>query len=67
MKIKINSNWLELEKEDPLQTLLEKLTIGQKSGIAVAVNATVVPKKEWQHFELHENDEVIIIEATQGG
>ncbi|MBK9732163.1 MAG: sulfur carrier protein ThiS [Chitinophagaceae bacterium] len=67
MKIKINSNWLELENEKQLTALLKKLTLDKKSGMAVAVNASVVPKKEWPHFELQENDEVIIIEAAQGG
>ncbi|HUM45812.1 MAG TPA: sulfur carrier protein ThiS [Chitinophagales bacterium] len=67
MKIKINSNWLEFENGRQLQNLLEQLMLKEKNGIAVAVNATVIPKRQWQHYALQENDEVIIIEATQGG
>ena len=37
------------------------------TGIALAVNEKVVPKKEWEKFELKENDKVLLIKATQGG
>ena len=67
MQIKVNSNWLEVEQGNHLHALLESLLLHQKSGMAVAVNATVIPKKDWQQFELRENDEIIIIEAAQGG
>lgn len=67
MKIKINGNWRELKQGSQLYVLLKELLIDQKGGVAVAVNATVVQRKDWSQFELHENDEVIIIEAAQGG
>lgn len=67
MKIKINSNWLELKQGSQLHVLLKEFLIDQKSGVAVAVNETVIQRKDWQQYELHENDEVIIIEAAQGG
>jgi len=67
MKVKVNSNWQELDEENQLITILKKLSLEEKTGIAVAVNAEVIPKREWYQFMLHENDEVIIIQATQGG
>ena len=67
MKIKVNSNYLELEKSNQLVTLIRQLSLEEKNGIAIAVNAEVVQKKEWNNFLLKENDEVIIIEAAQGG
>lgn len=67
MKVKVNSNWLELTDQHLLVAILEKLSLTGKSGIAVAVNSIVVPRKEWPLFKLNEHDEVIIIEAAQGG
>jgi sulfur carrier protein len=67
MKIKVNSNILELNEENQLSFLLKQLSLEEKKGIAVAVNAEVIPKKQWQEFKLNENDEVIIIQAAQGG
>lgn len=37
------------------------------NGIALAVNETVIPKNEWEKFQLQDNDKVLIIKATQGG
>ncbi|HYV94861.1 MAG TPA: sulfur carrier protein ThiS [Chitinophagales bacterium] len=67
MRIKVNSNIIELHEERQLIALLKKLSLFEKSGMAVAINAEVIPKKSWSQFELQENDEVIIIEAAQGG
>ena len=39
----------------------------RREGIAVAVNETVVPKAQWDSFELQPNDKVLVIKATQGG
>lgn len=37
------------------------------AGIAVAVNATVVPRDSWSSWELHEGDVVDVVTAVQGG
>jgi sulfur carrier protein len=67
MKVKLNAGWLELDEEHHLIALLKKLSLDEKKGMAVAVNADVVPRKKWSEFKLNENDEIIIIEAAQGG
>ena len=67
MKIKVNSDVLELNEGNQLSLLMQQLSLQEKSGIAVAVNAEVIPKRQWQIHELNENDEVIIIQAAQGG
>jgi sulfur carrier protein len=67
MKIKVNSTNIELNGDHQLIELLKKLSLEEKKGMAVAVNADVIPKKNWDQFVLSENDEVIIIEASQGG
>jgi len=67
MKIKVNSNPLDFKESNQLVALLKQLSLAEKSGMAIAVNAAVIPKKEWSEFVLQENDEIIIIEAAQGG
>lgn len=67
MKIKVNSNPLNLDHGNHLIALLKQLSLAEKSGMAIAVNAAVIPKIEWDEFLLQENDEIIIIEAAQGG
>ena len=65
MKIKVNnkeivtgvSNLLKLSQELELPS----------TGIAIAVNNRMVPRTEWEHFMLNENDELIIIKAVCGG
>lgn len=36
-------------------------------GIAVAVNNTLIPHKQWATRQLVENDEIVIIKAAYGG
>ena len=66
MKIRANNEAVDL-KTNGLLELLNILRITEKKGIAIAVNDQVISKKEWSEFVLKNDDEVIIIEAAQGG
>lgn len=48
-------------------SLLDELEVAVRKGIAVAVNAKVVPRSRWEVHALVDGDEVEIIRATQGG
>jgi sulfur carrier protein len=64
--IKVN-NTLHLYKPNTtLDEIIVELGISNK-GIAVAVNEHIISKTEWHIKTLHENDEVLVIRATQGG
>ena len=65
MKISVNNKEVETGANYLLQ-LSKQLELPQ-TGIAVAVNNHMVPRSEWEHFVLHENDELIIIKAVCGG
>ena len=65
MKISVNNKEVETGANYILQ-LSQQLELPQ-AGIAVAVNNRMVPRSEWEHFVLHENDELIIIKAVCGG
>lgn len=68
MELKINQQIKNFNAESlSIQSLLD-LEIPQKqNGIAVAINNTVVPKTKWNEFFVSENDDILLISATQGG
>ena len=65
MKISVNNKEVETGANYLLQ-LSQQLELPQ-TGIAVAVNNRMVPRSEWEHFYIHEEDELIIIKAVCGG
>ena len=67
---------MEITLNNQTHTITESLTlldfvfsqIGEKqNGVAVAINNNVIPKKNWKTTQLHSNDHILIIKATQGG
>ncbi len=66
MHIIVNNQPKELAQDAVLQELLVSLEIAT-NGIAVAINNTVIPKSDWNVTTLNKNDNVMIIQATQGG
>lgn len=66
MNLTINSEPKQFSGKN-ISELVQSLNISRTNGIAFAVNEKVVPKSEWEKFELKENDKVLLIKATQGG
>jgi sulfur carrier protein len=66
MKIYINQEEKNLNESCSLNQLLESLNV-KDIGIALAVNQSVIPKNSWDKYTLKENDNVLLIRATQGG
>lgn len=68
MKINVNGEETTVRPNLNVHDLLIALELNPtQSGIAVAVDREVIPKTAWQATELHENSEVEIIRAVQGG
>lgn len=68
MKIRVNGEEKTVRSNLNIHDLLIALELNPtQAGIAVAVNREVIPKTTWQTTELHENSEVEIIRAVQGG
>lgn len=66
VSINVNTLTKKIAKGTTLNLLLRN--INQKdNGIAVAVNNQIITKSNWASTLLIENDEVLIIQATQGG
>ncbi len=56
--------------EDPPQNVAALVALemqGKTKGIAVAINQQVIPKDRWADTPLREQDQILIISATQGG
>lgn len=68
MELKINNQTKQFAPESlTVQALLDLEIPNKQNGIAVAINNTVIPKSNWNTHPLNENDEILIISATQGG
>ncbi len=67
MEITLNNQKQNVTEGISLQGfVLEQLGDKQK-GIAVAINNSVIPKQEWDQTFINNNDNILIIKATQGG
>ena len=66
MKVQVNNKEVELIPNSTLTQLMTQLELPVQ-GIAIAVNNKMIPRTEWERFELHENDNLVIIKAACGG
>ncbi|HET6549784.1 MAG TPA: sulfur carrier protein ThiS [Solirubrobacter sp.] len=68
MKVVLNGEPAELSDGATVASALHSLDLpGAGRGVAVAVDAEVVPRAEWARTELHEGARVEILRAIQGG
>jgi sulfur carrier protein len=66
MNISVNGEHQEIASGTPLDVLVRSLTPAP-SGVAAALNETVVPRAEWPSTSLSEGDRVEVLTAVQGG
>jgi sulfur carrier protein len=68
MKVLLNGNETQLSDGATVTDALDTLDLpGAGRGVAVAVDAEVVPRGEWQATELHDGARVEVLRAIQGG
>lgn len=67
MNVLFNGEQVSLDTPSCLADVLAAKQLLDKTGIAVAVNQQVVPKAQWSNFSLTNNDNILVITATQGG
>jgi sulfur carrier protein len=68
MRIKLNGTDTDVQPGTALMAVLQRFDILEDTdGVAVAVNMTVVPRREWPARKLENGDAVEIIRAVQGG
>ena len=62
----VNENPIEVEENATLSQLLQKVNASVE-GIAIAINDEIITKNAWESQAIKNNDNVLIIKATQGG
>jgi sulfur carrier protein len=66
LTISVNGERREIAPGTVLDALVKTLTAAP-SGVAAALNETVVPRAEWPSTALCEGDRVEVLTAVQGG
>ncbi|NMH86001.1 sulfur carrier protein ThiS [Flavivirga algicola] len=66
IKISVNETVLEVEETITIPKLLVKIKSPTK-GIAFAINNQIIAKELWDSHNINSNDQILIIQATQGG
>jgi len=67
MDVIVNDQKQTVASGTTISSLLEKINIEDKSGLAVAVNQQVISRQNWKEFQLGDNDKVLLIKISQGG
>jgi sulfur carrier protein len=68
VRVIVNGDPTELADGATVAALLEELDVGgAPRGVAVAVEAEVVPRAEWERRPLAEGERVEVLRAIQGG
>ena len=68
MKVTVNGETTELTDGATVQAAVEALELPASGrGVAVAVDAEVVPRGEWETTELDDGARVEVLQAIQGG
>jgi sulfur carrier protein len=66
MNIFVNGERQRIDTGTALDTLVATLTPAP-SGVAAALNETVVPRAQWSSTALAEGDRIEVLTAVQGG
>ena len=66
VSVLVNENPIEIEENATLSQLLQKVNTSVE-GIAIAINDEIIAKSAWESQAIKNNDNVLIIKATQGG
>ena len=68
MNVQVNGERVALPDGATIESVLSHLNLGTDArGIAVAVDAEVVPRGRWAAAALHDGASVEIVHAVQGG
>lgn len=62
----VNKEKITFQNQPSIKEVLSQFNVSDK-GIAIAVNEHIISKENWSSALLNEQDQVLIIKATQGG
>lgn len=64
--IHMNQKRLEVNSNTTIYQFLQQID-SSVNGVAVAINEQIVSKNNWQIQKLEDQDQVLVIQAVQGG
>jgi sulfur carrier protein len=67
MEIIINNQKEIVAEASTIQSVADAKLGDKQKGVAIALNNQVVAKPDWSSTQLKNNDNILIIKATQGG
>ena len=67
MTVRVNDKPQVIAHTTTLSQLLDQLGLASRNGVAIAVNDAVAPRSGWPTRRLADGDQVLVIQATQGG
>ena len=67
MNVFVNDELKNVPNGSSLQSLLVELGMVEFNGWAIAVNNEVIPVDEIDDLTLSPNDQIMLVQATQGG
>jgi len=62
----MNQKRLEVNSNTTIYQFLQQID-SSVNGVAVAINEQIVSKNNWQTQKLEDQDQVLVIQAVQGG
>lgn len=66
MRIMLNDTPLQLATVSTLAQLLQQQQL-RTEGLAIAVNNNVIAKRQWQEYQLQNNDQIQLFQIVTGG
>jgi len=63
----VNNKPYTFPPQSTLESILAELGWSQNQGMALALNQTVIQRKDWPTIQPREGDSLIVIKAVQGG
>lgn len=63
----VNGSSRQMPAGATVADLIASVAPGRERGIAVAINATVLPRTRWSELTISDGDAVEVIAAVQGG
>jgi len=67
MQITINNQSYTFDEHVSLEHAVESLSLEDTTGIALALNEEIIPRRQWNETILSHDDKIIIIGAVAGG
>ena len=67
MEVTINNQNYFLNEVCSIEQMLIHVAIPETTGLAIAINQTIISKSKWPEHALQPGDQIILIKATQGG